>query len=273
VTIIEAEDEVEFEARDEEDALTIALDGFEGPLHLLLELARAKKIDLKRISIAELAEQCLSFIADARRRRLDLAGDYLVMAAWLALLKSRLILPQPQPAEDAASPEELVEALRLKLLRLAETRAAAKRLLELPQLGVDVFPFGDPHPVAVTRETKWRADLMEMLAAYCREATRHVRRAHKLEPRRAYSVAEARRRLEKLLQEIKDWRPIEALAPAPQEGPTAPPPASYVASLLGAALELAREGRMELKQSEAFSPLYLRARRAKNAREAKTAPS
>jgi segregation and condensation protein A len=106
---------------------------------------------------------------------------------------------------------------------------------------------------------------MEMLDAYCREATRHVRRTHRVEPRRAYSVAEARRRLERLLKEVADWRPIEALAPAPQKGPTAPPPASYVASLLGAALELAREGRMELKQGEAFSPLYLRARQSETA--------
>jgi segregation and condensation protein A len=139
--------------------------------------------------------------------------------------------------------------------------------MELPQLGVDFFMYGDPHPVSITRETKWRADLMEMLSAYCREATKHVRRVHRLQPRRAYSVADARKRLENLLPDMPDWKPIEALTPEPQTGPTAPPPSSYVASLLGASLELARDGRVELKQDEAFAPLYLRGRRAHERQE------
>jgi segregation and condensation protein A len=250
--------EIETEA-DEADGLSLSLEGFEGPLGLLLDLARAHKVDLARISIADLADQYLAFIARARGR-MDLAADYLVMAAWLAYLKSRLILPQPQVPSDEPTPEALAEALRLKLMRLDEARAVAKRLMQLPQLGADVFLFGDPHPVSITRERVWRADILELLNAYCREATRHVRREHRLKPRPAYPLAEARKRLEEMLGVIIDWRPIDAVTPPPAQGPDAPPPASYLASMLGAALELAREGKVELKQSDPFEALFVRAR-------------
>ncbi|MGE0828281.1 MAG: ScpA family protein [Hyphomonadaceae bacterium] len=257
---IEAEEDIAFEAEEEGQALSLALDGFEGPLSLLLELARAHKVDLARISISALADQYLDYVAAMRAARMDLAADYLVMASWLALLKSRLILPHPVVVEDAPDPEQMAEALRRKLMRLEEARAAAKRLMQLPQLGRDFFAFGDPRPIAIEKHRVWRADLMELLSAYCREATKHVRREHKLKPRRAYPLADARHRLEKLLAEIEEWKPIEAVTPAAEKGPDAPPPASYLASMLGAALELAREAKVELKQEEAFAPLYLRAR-------------
>jgi segregation and condensation protein A len=256
----DADDDIEFEAEaDEGEALSLALDGFEGPLALLLDLARAHKVDLARISVSALADQYLAYIA-AHAGRMDLAAEYLVMAAWLAYLKSRLIIPHPQITPEEPDPHELAAALKLKLMRLKEARAAAKRLMQMPQLGRDFFLFGDPKPIAVTRETAWKAELLDLLTAYCREAGKHVRREHKLKPRRAYPLAEARRRLEKILAEIEEWRPIEAVIPPAETGAEAPPPASYLASTFGAALEIAREGKVELKQEKAFAPLLLRAR-------------
>ena len=253
------DEDIAFEAAPA-DTLALALDGFEGPLALLLDLARARKVDLHRISISELAGQYLAFIAAAKSQRIDLSAEYLVMAAWLAYLKSRLILPVPQLSADEPDPEELAAALKRKLEHLAQARAAAKRLMQLPQWGVDMFPYGAPQPMAVTRETRWRADIMDLLTAYCREATKHVRREHKLKPRRAYSLTDARRRLEKIIAEIEDWRALDQMTPAPEAGPDAPPPSSYLASVFGAALELAREGKLELRQQAAFAPLYLRGR-------------
>lgn len=257
---IEADDEIAFEEEAAEgEALSLALDGFEGPLALLLELARAHKVDLAHISVSELADQYLAYIR-SHAQRMDLAAEYLVMAAWLTYLKSRLIIPQPKLDPDEPDPQQLAEALKLKLIRLEEARAAAKRLMQMPQLGTDIFLFGDPKPMAITRETAWRAEIMDLLQAYCREATKHVRREHKLKPRRAYALADARKRLETILREIEEWRPIEAVTPPPEAGADAPPPASYLASMFGAALELAREGRMEMKQADAFEPLFLRAK-------------
>ncbi|MGE3250369.1 MAG: ScpA family protein [Hyphomonadaceae bacterium] len=256
------EDQIEaFDAEAQEgQALTLALDGYEGPLALLLDLARARKVDLHKISVAELADQYLDFIAEARAGRMDLAAEYLVMAAWLTQLKSRLIIPNPIITEDEPDPQKLADALKLKLMRLEQARAMAKRLMAMPQFEVDFFAYGAPQPVAITKERIWKAELMDLLDAYCREATKHVRRVHKLKPRRAYGLAEARHRLERMLKEIEEWRAIDAITPAPEKGPEAPPPSSYLASTLGAALELAREGKMELKQADAFEPLYLRAR-------------
>ena len=245
-----------------EDALFLALDAFEGPLHLLLELARAKKVDLTRISVGEIADQFLAFIAEARARNIEIAGDYLVMAAWLALLKSRLLLPKPQIAEDEPDPEQMAAALKRKLMQLELARAAAKRLGDLPQLGRDVFLNAAPQGIALTKTTKWRADLHELLSAYCAERSKSIRkRAFRTFVRRAFPLETARKRLEKKLEELTDWAAIDRVAPAAEEtGPDAPPPSSYLASTFGAALELAREGKMELRQAEAFAPLFLRAR-------------
>lgn len=253
--------DIEFDAAAQEDApLALNLDGFEGPLALLLDLARGHKVDLARISISDLADQYLAFIAEAKTQRMDLAADYLVMAAWLTYLKSRLIIPHPRPVEDEPNPEQLAAALKLKLMRLEEARAAAKRLMQMPQLGRDFFLYGDPHPVAITREPVWKTEIMDLLGAYCREATKHVRREHKLKPRRAFPLAEARRRLEKAIAKVEEWRPIQALTPPSEPGPEAPPRESYLASTFGAALELARESKLELQQAEPFAPLLLRAR-------------
>ncbi|MBL8530678.1 MAG: segregation/condensation protein A [Hyphomonadaceae bacterium] len=243
------------------EALLVALDAFEGPLHVLLELARARKIDIARMSVGDIADQYLAFIAQARAANIELAGDYLVMAAWLALLKSRLLIPKPQIAEDEPDPLQQADALRLKLMRLQIARAAAKRLQELPQLGRDVFLNGQPQPTDITRATAWCADLYELLNAYCGERAKSVRkRAFRTFLRRAYPLETARKRLEQALKKLNEWAAINAIAPAGEAGPDAPPPESYLASTFGAALELAREGKMELKQAEAFAPLFVRAR-------------
>jgi segregation and condensation protein A len=266
----DAEDAIEVDVSAAEEAegreaLLVALDAFEGPLHVLLELARARKIDIAQVSIAEIADQYLAFIAEARAQNMEIAGDYLVMAAWLALLKSRLLIPKPQLAEDEPDPQALEAALRQKLMNLAAARMAAKRLDELPQLGRDVFLNGQPQATVLTRQIAWRADLYELLNAYCAERSRSVRkRAYKTMVRRAYPLETARKRLEQALTKLAEWRSIDAVAPAAEPGPDAPPPESYLASTFGAALELAREGRMELRQAEAFAPLFVRARPVQN---------
>ena len=247
------------------DALLVALDAFEGPLHLLLELTRARKVDATKVSIGELADQYLAFIAEARAANMEIAGDYLVMAAWLALLKSRLLIPKPEPAEDEPDPQQLEEALRKKLLNLALARAAAKRLDEMPQLGRDVFLNGQPQATVLTKNVVWRADLYELLNAYCAERAKSVRkRAYTATVRRAYPLETARKKLEQALMKLEEWRNIDAVTPPREAGPDAPPRESYLASTFGASLELAREGRLELRQADAFAPLFVRARPVQN---------
>lgn len=247
------------------EAMLVALDAFEGPLHLLLELARAHKVDVARISIGEIADQYLAFIAEARAANMEIAGDYLVMAAWLALLKSRLLIPKPQLAEDEPDPKQLEEALRKKLMNLALARATAKRLDEMPQLGRDVFLNGQPQPTVLTKQTVWRADLYELLNAYCAERAKSVRkRAYTATVRRAYPLETARKRLEQSLAKLEEWRAIDAVTPPMEAGPDAPPRESYLASTFGASLELAREGKLELRQADAFAPLFVRARQVEN---------
>jgi len=264
MTSEDADPELDLHAAEEAegaDALVLALDGFEGPLNLLLDLARAKKVDLARVQITDIADQYLAFIADARVHNIEVSGDYLVMAAWLTLLKSRLLLPKPQAAIEELDADQIADALRRKLMHLELARAAAKRLDELPQLGRDVFLNGQPQPVKLTKTTAWRADLHELLAAYCAERAKSVRkRAYRTLVRRAFPLETARKRLEQALTQITDWALIGSVVPSGETGPEAPPPSSYVASTFGAALELAREGKMDLRQAEAFAPLFVRAR-------------
>ncbi|MGE0595243.1 MAG: ScpA family protein [Hyphomonadaceae bacterium] len=248
------------------DAFVLALDVFEGPLHLLLELARAKKLDVAKVSIGEIADQYLDFIAEARAANMEIAGDYLVMAAWLALLKSRMLIPKPQLEADEPDPDQLAAALKLKLMRLELARAAAKRLDAMPQLGRDIFLNGQPQAIRLTKTAVWKADLYELLAAYCAERAKSVRkRAYRTQVRRAYPLETARRRLEQALAKLEEWRAIDAVTPPVGAEPDAPPPQSYLASTFGAALELAREGKMEMRQAEAFAPLFVRAKTEQNA--------
>lgn len=253
------------EQADEAEALRVALDAFEGPLHVLLELARAKKIDIAKVSVGEIADQYLQFIAEARAQNMEIAGDYLVMAAWLALLKSRLLIPKPQLTPDEPDPAQMEAALRQKLMNLAAARMAAKKLEELPQLDRDVFLNGQPQTTVLTKTTTWRADLYELLNAYCADRTKSVRkRAYKTFVRRAFPLETARKKLEQALVKLDQWASINAVAPAAETGPDAPPQESYLASTFGAALELTREGKMELRQAEAFAPLFVRARQMQN---------
>ncbi|MDZ4693064.1 ScpA family protein [Terricaulis sp.] len=272
----DADDQIELdlaaaEEADEGEALRVALDAFEGPLHILLELARAKKIDIAKVSVGEIADQFLAFIAEARAQNMEIAGDYLVMAAWLALLKSRLLIPKPQLPADEPDPQQLEEALRQKLLNLQAARAAAKKLEELPQLGRDVFLNGQPQTTVLTKTTTWKADLYELLNAYCADRTKLVRkRAYTTMVRRAYPLESARKKLEQALVRLEEWSAIESVAPVSSDtSADAPPQESYLASTFGAALELTREGKMELRQTEAFAPLFVRARpvQAKGSRE------
>lgn len=209
------------EQADEAEALRVALDAFEGPLHILLELARAKKIDISKVSVGEIADQYLQFIAEARAQNMEIAGDYLVMAAWLALLKSRLLIPKPQLPPDEPDPTQMEAALRQKLMNLAAARMAARKLEELPQLDRDVFLNGQPQTTVLTKTTTWRADLYELLNAYCADRTKSVRkRAYKTFVRRAFPLETARKKLEQALVKLDHWASINAIAPAARRGRT-----------------------------------------------------
>ena len=248
------------EAGADGEGLIVDLAGFEGPLDVLLHLARMQKVDLERISLSALADQFLAFIEAAKARQIELAGDYLVMAAWLSLLKSRLLLPRP-PGPEALSEADLAAALARKLSALEAARAAAARLDALPQAGRDVFVSGAPRAVAIERQPVWRAEMIDLLRSYGAQRMRTLkRRAYAAKPRRAYALDAARGRLESLMPDLRDWRPIQSLPPRAERGADAPEPSSYLASVFGAALELVRDGRLEARQEEPFADLYLRAR-------------
>ncbi len=240
----------------EGEAFLVDVDGFEGPLDLLLALARAQKIDLSRISILALTDQYLDFIREARRLRLELAADYLVMAAWLAYLKSRLLIPQPESEEPSG--EELADHLQFRLQRLAAMREAAAKLVNRDRLGRDVFGRGMPEAVDVNRQSDWQATLYDLLKAYGDLRGREAARRVVVRGRPVIGLKEARERLERLIGDLAVWTPLEALVGEFLEAPAMR--ASAVASSFSASLELCREGTIELRQECAFAPLHLRAR-------------
>ena len=243
------------------EALVLELDGFEGPLDALLELARRQKVDLLQISITALADQYLAFVQDARRRRFALAADYLVMAAWLAFLKSRLLLPRPERPADEAEPEELAEALAFRLARLAAMREAADALNARDRLGVTVFGRGDPEARVVQSSVRQEGDLHAMIAAYLGLRRREAGRTYAPERRvEAYPLEAARLRLKDLLPGLAEWRSLEAVAPGADASAAGAP--SRLPSTLAAALEMARDGALELRQARTFAALQLRARPA-----------
>lgn len=258
----EFEEDVRFEAAEEADgdALIVDLDGFEGPLHLLLALARKKKVDLARISILELAEQYLQFMEAARRRRLDLAADYLVMAAWLAFLKSKMLLPKPKKDEEEAPAEVMAAALAFRLRRLEAMRAAGEALFAQPLLNTDVFMRGAPEGVRSTRSVIYEADLHDLLSAYTTRRIRQARSSYRPPTPKVYGLETARSRLETLVPEISEWRELDSLLPDNGElGADPPPMRSVRASSMLAALEITKEGHARLRQREAYAPLYVRA--------------
>ena len=238
-----------------EPILHVDVDGFEGPLDLLLELARRQKVDLHRISILALAEQYLVFIEEARKMRLELAADYLVMAAWLAYLKSRLLLPEGAKG-DEPSAADLATALALRLRRLEAIREAAKRMEERAQLGRDVFARGAPEPIAIRKEVAWEATLYDLLSAYARQRQKQMTSRVLMPKRHVWSLVDAREALERLLGQAQEWTVLDSYLvryiAAPEQRPT------VIASAFSASLELVREGRLALRQDGAFAPLWVR---------------
>src|SRR5271168_2954871 len=249
------EDDFEADRGAGEPAFKVDLDGFEGPLDLLLELARRQKVDLVRISILELANQYLAFVEAARELRLELAADYLVMAAWLAYLKSRLLLPESHPAEGISA-EDMANALAARLRRLESIRQVAEQLLNRPQLGRDVFERGQPEPIAEIKHPQWSATLYDLLSAYAVRRQTQARSFVRVPKRTVWSLAEAREALERLVGQSMDWSPLDQYLIVYLVEPSMIP--TVLASSFAAALELIREGRMEAHQQGAFTPLYLR---------------
>jgi segregation and condensation protein A len=245
------------ERTSDDPALIVDVEGFEGPLDLLLRLAREQKVDLAKISILALADQYLAFIEEARRLRLELAADYLVMAAWLAYLKSRLLLPEP-PGGTGESAADLANALALRLKRLEAIRIASKRLTDRPQLGRDVFERGAPEPINEIKRPQWSATLYDLLTAYANERQKHALARVRLTSRKVWSLAEARATLERLLQMATDWTAIDQYLIAYVVEPSMR--STVLASSLAATLEMAREGQLEIHQDAAFAPLYVRRR-------------
>jgi segregation and condensation protein A len=251
-----AEDTAQTRGSDE-PTLIVDVEGFEGPLDLLLTLARQQKVDLARISILALADQYLSFIEHARKMRLELAADYLVMAAWLAYLKSRMLLPEPV-APEGLSAADMAKALALRLQRLDVIREAGAKLFERPLFGRDVFGRGDPQPIAEIKRPEWSATLYDLISAYATERQRHALRRVRFAKRSVWSLAEARSALERLVGTSGDWSRLDDYLIAFVVEPAMR--ATVFASSLAATLELVREGAVEMHQAAAFAPIYLRKR-------------
>jgi len=236
-----------------DDVLTLDLDGWEGPLDLLLNLARAQKVDLARISILALTEQYLAFIDNAKALKLEIAADYLVMAAWLAYLKSCLLLPK-DPTVDP-SPEELALRLQLRLQRLAAMREAGARLMGRDRLGRDVFARGAPEGLKVVRKAAWDASLYDLISAYGIVRARGEEPVHIVSRRPVMTLDQAIERVSRMVGALIEWTSLEAFLPPEASGEFR---RSALASSFVAALELARQGKVALMQDGAFAPLLLR---------------
>ena len=246
-------------AHKKEDGLIVDVEGFEGPLDLLLAMARTQKVDLQEISVLALAEQYLAFIHDTQRLRLEIAADYLVMAAWLAFLKSRLLLPREEGEEDQISAEEMAQRLSFRLMRLEAMRNAAAQLMNRHRLGRDIFGRGAPEGFEHVRDTSYTAQLYDLLKSYAIQRQRTMKVVHTVKKRMVWSIKEARSRLQVLIGEVQDtWVQldffIERYLPTPEYTKT------VRASSFGATLEMAREGLVELRQDAPFAPIYMRKR-------------
>jgi segregation and condensation protein A len=246
------------ERASDEPALVVDVEGFEGPLDLLLALARQQKVDLAKISILALADQYLAFIEEARKLRLELAADYLVMAAWLAYLKSRLLLPETN-APEGQSAEDMAIALAMRLKRLEAIRDVAERLFGRPQLDRDVFVRGQPEPIAHIKHPQWSATLYDLLSAYAQQRQKSALAHVRLVKRTVWSLAEAREALERLIGQSTDWTRLDQFLISYVVEPSLAP--TVFASSFASSLELVREGLIELHQQSPFAPLYVRKRR------------
>lgn len=248
--------ELDFDSEAQHDSpFVVDIDGFEGPLDLLLDLARRQKVDLQKISVLALAEQYLGFVEAARSLRLELAADYLVMAAWLAYLKSRLLLPRPAK-DDGPAAEELAGALQFRLRRLEAIRAAAEALVSRSRLGRDVFSRGQPELAGVSDAPQWRANLYDLLSVYAQRRQRHALTRVTLKQRFVWSLAQARTEIEKLAGGAVDWVALEPLLAV--FCTTTESSRTVKASSLAASLEMAREGAIQIRQDAPFAPLWIK---------------
>ena len=259
------------------EALVVDVDGFEGPLDVLLAMARTQKVDIAKISILALVDQYLAFIAEAHKLRLELAADYLVMAAWLAFLKSRLLLPKEAKPAGERSAEELAQRLAFRLMRLDAMRNAAAQLMTRKRLGRDVFARGLPEGVKTIRETQHTAQIYDLLRAYADQRRRTIKVGHVVKARKTWSIKDARTRLERLIGEtMGSWLQLdlflERFLPSQEPTPNAAPadPRTLLASSFGATLEMTRDGLLDLRQDAPFAPIHIRKRVALSAVPADT---
>ena len=250
------------------EAFSIDVDGFEGPLDLLLALARTQKVDIAKISILALVDQYLAFINDTGKLRLEIAADYLVMAAWLAFLKSRLLLPKDAKPADETSAEELAQRLAFRLMRLDAMRTAAGNLMTRTRLGRDVFARGLPENIKTIRETQHTAQIYDLLRAYADLRRRTIKVGHVVKARKVWSIKEARLRLEQLVGEaMGTWVQLDLFleryrpALAVNAGPS-PDQRTILASSFGATLEMTRDGLIDLRQDAPFASIHIRTRPA-----------
>lgn len=241
------------------DSLVLELDGFEGPIDVLLALARTHKVDITKISILALAEQYLAFISRARALRLEIAADYLVMAAWLAYLKSRLLLPA-NDEEDEPTGAELAARLAFQLQRLEAMRKASEQLMQRPRLGQEFFARGEPDPLVVDTTTVFSTTLYDLLTVYAGIRERQGVSTLRITPAKLYSMDDALERLGRLIGTIPDWTTLSRFLPEDIGDDLVM--RSAIASTFAASLELARQGKLQINQAQTFAPIYVRARRA-----------
>lgn len=241
----------------DDPSLVVDVAGFEGPLDLLLHLARSQRVDLSRISILALVEQYLVFVSQARALRLELAADYLVMAAWLAFLKSKLLIPK-LPGDEGESGEELAAVLQFRLKRLEAMRDAASRLVNRNRLGRDVFQRGAPELVIIDKRNEYSASLFDLLSAYAGQRQRQAITNVQISRRSVWSLKQARDILTRMVGELKDWTALDHFLLRYMTGPEER--ATAIASSFAASLEMVRDGSVEIRQHEPFAPIYLRQR-------------
>lgn len=245
------------EAASPDDEFVVDLDGYEGPIDVLLTLARNQKVDLARISILHLAEQYLAFITSARGVRIEIAAEYLVMAAWLAYLKSRLLLPETEPDDGGPSGTELAEALTFQLRRLESMQQAGLRIMARPRLGREVFQRGAPEGIEVVKTPVFKVSLFDLLKAYGDNRRRIDGSRLRIEPSSLFNIADAIERLKGLLGEMTDWHALMSFLPRGLSEDVLVF-RSAVAATFAASLELARTGAVELRQTSSFGPIHLR---------------
>jgi len=242
----------------DDEVMYVDVDGYEGPLDLLLDLARRQKVDLAQISVLALAEQYLAFIETVREKRIEIAADYLVMAAWLAYLKSRLMVPQVA-SDDEPTGEMMAALLQFRLKRLEAMRRSAMQLMNRPLLGRQIFARGAPEPITTKRTALWEASLFDLLKAYAVQRERGIPNDYTPRERNVWSLQEARDILNRLVGENMDWVPLDAYLTQYLETPEQR--VTAIASTFASSLELVRQGQLELRQTLAFGPLLVRRRK------------